>query len=143
MSERGVRRVGAIAAIAAVLLAAGALRGQEQQAKEEKTGGTVSFKDDVMPIIQKHCLPCHAVDSFNQSELSLDTYDDLMAGGKHGPPVVPGKASESIIVQKLGEDPPFGDRMPLVRKKDRVPNKLTEEQIETIKAWVDQGAQNN
>ena len=57
MSEGGVRRFGVIAAIAAVLLAAGALWGQEQQAKEEKTGGTVSFKDDVMPIIQMGFVP--------------------------------------------------------------------------------------
>jgi hypothetical protein len=136
-------RAWVVAAIAAVLLVAGALRGQERQAKGGGAEGTVSFKEEVMPIIRKHCLPCHAVDNFNPSELSLDTYEDLMAGGKHGTPVVPGNASESIIVQKLGEDPPFGDRMPLVRKKDRVPNKLTEQQIETIRAWVDQGAQNN
>ena len=119
--------------------------GQERQTKEGGDGGSpVSFKNDVAPIVQKHCLPCHAEENFNPSELSLDSYNNVMAGGKHGVPVVPGKASESIIVQKIESDPPFGDQMPLARKKNPgPPNKLTPEEVETIKLWINQGAKNN
>ncbi len=111
-----------------------------------KSGGEVSFKKDVFPIIKKNCLPCHAGDSFNPSELSLDSYDDLMAGGKHGSPVTAGKSKESIIIQKLGLNPPFGDPMPLdpKRKKGEPPKKrLTDEEIKTIAQWIDEGAKNN
>jgi uncharacterized membrane protein len=123
---------------------------QEKSAKEEKPAkkgsDVVSFKDDVFPIIQKHCLPCHAEENFNPSELSMDNYDLLSAGGKSGPAFVPKKSSESLIVQKLGEKPPSGDRMPLNSKKKIQDGKavwLTKEEVKTIATWVDQGAKKN
>lgn len=113
-------------------------------AQEEK--GTVSFKNDVFPIIKQNCLPCHAEESFNPSELSLDTYAALMEGGKHGLPVVAGKPSESIMVQKLSKKPPFGDPMPLAKKKpdgtvDQ--REIPAKDLAVIRAWIDQGAKDN
>ncbi|MDE3058295.1 MAG: hypothetical protein KGJ59_10100 [Bacteroidota bacterium] len=98
----------------------------------------VSFSKDVFPIIKKHCLPCHASDSDNRSELVLESYDDIITGGKHGTPVVPGKGSESLIVQKVSPNPPFGKQMPLMTKK-----KLNDGQIDTLRMWIDQGAKKN
>lgn len=138
-----MRGMWVFAATATVVLLAGISAGQERKAKQGGKDTAISFKDDVMPVIEKHCLPCHAEENFNPSELSLDSYDNLMAGGKHGSPVVPGDASESIIIQKLGPEPPFGDRMPLVKKKDPVPDKLTQEEIDTITEWISQGAKDN
>ena len=106
----------------------------------------VSFKTNIMPIIKRSCLPCHAEDNFNPSDLSLDSYDLLMDGGKHGPPVLPGKPAESILLQKLLQDPPFGDRMPLDPKRKKgepSARKLSPEEIQLIDAWVRQGAKNN
>jgi hypothetical protein len=131
-------------AMAAVLVLAVMACGQERQGKDAEKGAPVSFKSDVMPVLKRHCLPCHAEENFNPSELSLDSYSNLMAGGKHGVPVEAGKASESILVQKLGSNPPFGDKMPLIRKKDAAhPDKLTDQEIETITRWIDQGARDN
>ncbi len=139
-----MRGLWAPSALAIVMVLAVAASGHERQTKQEEKGSTLSFKDDVTPILKKHCLPCHAEENFNPSELSLDSYDNLMAGGKHGSPVVPGKASESIIVQKVGPNPPFGDQMPLVRKKNAAnPDRLTAQEIETIKEWINQGAKSN
>jgi hypothetical protein len=133
-----------VAMLAALVLAVMACGQEQQQSKEGDNGSPVSFKNDVTPILKKHCLPCHAEENFNPSELSLDSYDNLMAGGKHGTPVVAGKASESILVQKLGSDPPFGDRMPLIKKKNAgKPDRLTEEEMETIEAWINQGGKDN
>jgi hypothetical protein len=106
----------------------------------------VSFKRDIAPLIARQCLPCHAEEQFNPSELSLDTYDLLMTGGKHGTPVTPGKAAESILVRKLLPRPPFGDRMPLDPKKkkgEESTKRLSEEEIRLISDWIDQGARNN
>lgn len=106
----------------------------------------VSFKSDVMPVIKKSCLPCHAEDNFNPSELSLDSYELLMEGGKHGTTVTPGRPAESLLIQKLGQNPPFGDRMPLdpKRKKGEPSSaKLSDEEIQLIDTWVEQGAKNN
>jgi uncharacterized membrane protein len=123
---------------------------QTASAQDEKSGaaerGTISFQTDVFPIIKKNCLPCHAEDNYNPSELSLDSHTLLMEGGKHGAAVVPGKAAESLLVQKLGEKPPFGDRMPLDPKKKKgelSTKKLSDEEIQLISDWVAQGAKNN
>jgi hypothetical protein len=106
----------------------------------------LSFSKDVMPIIARHCMPCHEEEQSNPSELSLDSYELLMKGGKHGDAVVPGDSSKSTLVTKLGADPPFGDRMPLDprRKRKKEPMKpLADEEISTITEWVRQGAKDN
>ena len=108
--------------------------------------GDVSFSAEVFPIIKKNCLPCHAEDNFNPSELSLDSYDHLMAGGKHGESVLPGKSGESPLVTKLGPEPPFGDRMPFDRKRKKglkSTKVLDEKEIHLIATWIDQGAKDN
>jgi len=114
--------------------------------EEVKAPLPVSFSKDVVPIISKNCMPCHAEDQFNPSELSLDSYELLMKGGKHGDSVKPGNSSKSVLVQKLLEEPPFGDRMPFdsrkKRKKEPV-KPLTDEDISIITEWVNQGAKNN
>ena len=122
---------------------------QEKDAEKKepaKARPPVSFSRDVTPIISKNCMPCHAEDQFNPSELSLDSYELLMKGGKHGDSVRPGKSSESVLVQKLLENPPFGDRMPFdprkKRKKEPV-KPLSDEDISIITEWVNQGAKNN
>lgn len=104
-----------------------------------------SFMRDVFPLIKKNCLPCHAEESDNPSELALDSYDLLMAGGKHGRPVKAGKSRESILVQKLRANPPFGNLMPLNRKKNvgSARKRLTKEEVQIIADWIDQGAREN
>jgi hypothetical protein len=134
-----------------VLAVSGAVAALGQQKEGEKkepqtARPPVSFSRDVAPIISKHCMPCHAEDQFNPSELSLDSYELLMKGGKHGASVKPGKSSESVLVQKLLENPPFGDRMPLDprKKRKKEPMKpLTDEEIGIITEWVNQGAKGN
>jgi hypothetical protein len=117
-----------------------------EHAGSKRSNDVVSFKNDVFPIIKEHCLPCHAEDNYNPSELSLDSYKDLISGGKHGNPVVAGKAKGSVLVQKLGEKPPFGDRMPLNSKKKIEEGKakwLSKDEIEVKVNWVNQGAKDN
>lgn len=133
--------------IAGMMVAAGAVA-QQQEMKEEgkKAAGTISFGEQVFPILKKNCLPCHAREEENMSELSLDSYALLMQGGRHGVPVVPGKSKESLLVKKLQEEPPFGQRMPLNSRKKVKEGKakwLTEEEVRTIATWVDQGGKDN
>jgi hypothetical protein len=116
------------------------------QDKPVSRDSAVSYKEHVTPILQKYCLPCHAEESYNPSELSLDTYALLKKGGKHGASFVEGKPEESLLIQKLADAPPFGDRMPLQsrRKKSTTPpRKLTEEEVKVLEVWIVQGAKNN
>ena len=105
-----------------------------------------TFKANVMPIFQKHCLPCHAEESFNPSELSLDDHALLMKGGEHGAAVVPGKPEESVLVQKVLADPPFGERMPMRpkrRKSVERPVQLSDGDVQILQDWIKAGAKND
>jgi hypothetical protein len=116
--------------------------GLAQSRKEDP----ISFKKDIAPVIGRRCLPCHAEDNFNPSELSLDSYEAIMEGGKHGTPVVPGNPNESLIMKKTSTRPPFGDRMPLNPKwkiDGGSAKWLSDEEIRLLAAWINQGAKNN
>jgi hypothetical protein len=70
----------------------------------------------------------------------------MAAGGKHGVPWVPGKPGESLLIQKVGENPPFDARMPLNAKKKIREGKetwLSEDEVKTLEKWIEQGATNN
>ncbi len=106
----------------------------------------VSYKNDVTPLLKMYCLPCHAEENDNPSELALDSFALLMKGGKHGEAVKPGEPDASNIIRKLSENPPFGERMPMhsKRKKTTTPPKyLSEDEIQTLAKWISQGAQDN
>ena len=112
----------------------------------KKTNDTVSFKKDVFPIIKRNCLPCHAEDNFNPSELSLDDYRGMSAGGKNGALWSVGNSEESLVIKKLDDPPPFGERMPLNSKRKIKEGKakyLTSEEIKVIASWIDAGALDN
>ena len=62
----------------------------------------------------------------------MESYDTLMKGGAHGPPIVPGNADESRIIQMLeGKIEP---RMPFGA------DPLPAADIAAIKAWINAGA---
>ena len=59
-----------------------------------------------------------------------------MAGDSdHGPVIIPGDSENSILIQKLGDEPPFGDQMPQMG-----PPYLDPATIALIAAWIDEGA---
>lgn len=94
-------------------------------------GATVSFRQDVRPLLVQNCARCHG----GQLGLYVDSYDTLMAGSSRGTVVVPGDASGSNLVRRLrGEATP---RMPL----DSGP--LTDAEITLVETWIREGAPNN
>ena len=94
-------------------------------------GATVSFANDVLPIIQSRCINCHGGDR-TEKGLVLKTYTDLMSGSENGPVVTPGDAADSTLVELV-----TNQKMP-----KRGP-KLTPPQVQLIAEWVNQGALNN
>jgi mono/diheme cytochrome c family protein len=97
----------------------------------------VSFQKDVFPIFQDNCAKCH-LNGKTRAELSLETYESLVKGGKHGSPISKDKPEESILYIKVSnEDPPFGKQMPFSGEA------LKPEQIKLIKSWLMQGSKNN
>lgn len=119
------------------------LFGQEKNEKKLKHAKkskmeVISYKKTVFPIIRKYCLPCHTEEQMNPSGLHLDSYEDLMEGGKHGPPVIKGKADSSLIIRKISSTPPFGDPMPMRRKTP-----FPADTLKILKKWIEQGAKDN
>jgi WD40 repeat protein/mono/diheme cytochrome c family protein len=86
--------------------------------------------DRVDAIFQNKCIACHG-HTTRQSGLDLASFESLMAGGKRGAPINPGKSGESLLVKFV--DGTLKPRMPLG-------DELDAEEIGVIKAWIDAGA---
>ncbi|MEM9588116.1 MAG: c-type cytochrome domain-containing protein [Planctomycetota bacterium] len=95
---------------------------------------TVSFARQIAPLLVDACKGCHIDAMRTQGGLSMDTFARLLRGGDNGPIVVPGKADESLLVQKL-EGTADGQRMPL---GGRPP--FSDEAIQLVSTWINEGA---
>jgi uncharacterized membrane protein len=109
-----------------------------QDSSKTKPSGEVSYSKDVAPVLDKFCTTCHSSEEDHPSQLFMDSYESLMKGGKHGAPIVSGNSKESLLSQKMSEEPPFGKMMPPPRKPRPTP-----EQTALIMTWIDQGAKKN
>jgi len=91
----------------------------------------ISFANEVMPILEKHCWECHSEESAELG-LKLDTYEGVMAGSDYGTVVEAGDADGSLLVDMIaaGDMPEDGDPVPA-------------EELEVIKTWIAEGAENN
>lgn len=101
-------------------------------------GGTVNYSADVQPIINAHCISCHASPANPDfGNLDLTSYDGVMdqTGPNHAPVITPGDPDNSYLVERIeGTIPP---QMPLVGAP------LSSDQINTIRQWIDEGALDN
>jgi mono/diheme cytochrome c family protein len=82
-------------------------------------------------ILQQRCLACHS-DKNAMSDLRLTAREDAVRGGKRGPAIKPGHAGESLLFQAVSH----------AGKVTMPPGaKLPDEEIETLRAWIDKGAE--
>jgi hypothetical protein len=86
---------------------------------------------DVSAIFAARCYGCHAA-AVKMGSLNLQTWEGFQEGGSHGKIVVPGKSAESRLYLLIS-----GKEMPSMPMDG---SKLSPEQIETIRAWIDAGA---
>jgi mono/diheme cytochrome c family protein len=94
-------------------------------------GATVSFANDIMPIIQSRCINCHGG---NRTEKGLDmnTHASLLTGSDNGPVVIAGDAVNSLFIELVA-----------TQKMPKRGPKLTPPQIQLFIDWVNQGAPDN
>ena len=97
----------------------------------------VEFNRDVRPILSEGCFSCHGPNaSARQAGLRLDVQEGPFEdrGRYGGPVIVPGNADESLLFHRVTEQD-AGARMPRGRAA------LRQEDVETIRRWIDQGAE--
>ena len=94
-------------------------------------GATVSFTNDILPIINSRCANCHGGNRTEEG-LVLLTYADILKGSENGPVIITGNADVSLLVEQV-----LSQEMP-----KRGP-KLTPPQIQLIIDWINQGALDN
>ena len=103
---------------------------QELPAPAEKT---IDFTTDILPILQDSCFKCHGSED-PKGDYRLTTRAHALAEGDYGSNIIVGDSEESTLIQfvaHLEED----SEMPPIGKGD----KLTDEQIGLMRAWIDQG----
>jgi mono/diheme cytochrome c family protein len=91
----------------------------------------ISFSKEIMPIFEASCVNCHGVEKINRG-LDLTSYDKLMAGSVKGAVIVAGNADNSTLFQQVAQ-----------KKMPKRGSKLTDEQVNIIKEWINGGALNN
>src|SRR6266849_10480703 len=95
-------------------------------------GVQVDYLRDIKPLLARHCYECHGAQK-QRSGLRLDSATAIRQGGNSGPGIIPGKSAASKLIKAVtGAE--NTKRMP--PKEPR----LTSEQIDLLKAWIDQGA---
>jgi len=101
----------------------------------------VSFQNDIDPILNDKCLQCHKPPNgvgYVRTGMDMQSYDTLMKGTIFGTVIIPGDSKRSVL-NKLTE----GRAGELMRMPHGDAKKLTAEEIELLKSWVNQGALNN
>jgi hypothetical protein len=137
----------------------------KKDAPEAKADQQVDYEKDVQPIFEESCVRCHRGGGAGGQAreggkgrgpgspgggggrgpgggLRLDDKAAALKGGKHGKSITPGKADDSLLFKVLKDDMKVGSdtihRMPKSRGGEG--KKLSDDQVDVIKRWIDQGA---
>lgn len=110
--------------------------------------GTVSLANDIQPIFTSRCSGCHRDGSSTsnggiairlvEGRSRATLVNQASALDPLWIQVIPGDATNSLLIQKLTSDtPPVGQRMP------RNSSPLEQAQIDLIATWINEGALDN
>src|SRR5437773_1060004 len=86
------------------------------------------FESHALPVFRARCLACHGANT-KQGDLSLETREDVLRGGKTGAAVVPGKPSDSLLLAMV-----ISGKMPMGGSR------LSDSDIDTLRRWIEAGA---
>src|SRR5262249_11449845 len=89
----------------------------------------INFERDVLPIFRQNCVSCHGP-SQQMSGLRLDRRSSVLSFRR----VVPSGVDNSFLYKRVSGSSEYGPQMPPT-------GSLRPEQVETIKKWIEQGAE--
>jgi mono/diheme cytochrome c family protein len=88
----------------------------------------------INPIFDANCVVCHG-ETKMKGGLRLDSYEQLMKGGKDGAVIVSGRPEKSLLLMRVTLPSDHKQFMPAEGKPPLKP-----EEIAWIKAWIQEGA---
>src|SRR6478672_2311186 len=95
--------------------------------------GTVDFTRQIRPILAENCFACHGPDDkARKAKLRFDTKQGALG---HSGAIVPGKAADSELIARVTSKE--ADQLMPPPKSGK---KLTSDQIELLRKWIDAGA---
>ncbi len=94
----------------------------------------VTYDDHIQAIFRERCLACHDQDG-KSGDLALDSYAATIAGGASGEVVAGGAADDSRLYKLVNHS----DKPIMPPDEDKLPD----EQLVLIKAWIDGGLLEN
>jgi mono/diheme cytochrome c family protein len=96
----------------------------------------IRYNRDIRPILSENCFACHGPDApARKADLRLDTKDGLLAKVDDTQAVVPGDPARSAILARI-TSADADEVMP----PPKTGKKLTPQQVDLLKRWVEQGA---
>jgi WD40 repeat protein len=113
-----------------LVLSAGALAADKPPAVAPSQ--SPEFNANILPLLTKYCAGCHN-STDREGKLVLESYADLVRGGKRGAEIVAGHSEQSRLVRVLN-----GQTEPSMPPKDNDRPKPAE--IALLAAWIDAGA---
>ena len=94
------------------------------------------FQTEIRPLLSRTCFECHGPDeAARRADLRLDLREGLLGVGGEGGVVLPGDPESSELFRRI-TTADFDDLMPPPDSG----HALTSEQIEAVRAWIQQGA---
>jgi len=91
------------------------------------------FETHIRPLLAEHCYECHSEESGKRKGgLLLDSRAGWKLGGDSGAAVVPGHPGDSLLLRAIRYEDPDLEMPP--------EEKLSEEQIRRVEAWIRRGA---
>lgn len=104
-----------------------------QEPAQLETPKRIEFNRDIRPILSENCFYCHGPDAqHRQADLRLDRSEEAIKAAA----ILPGKASESTLIQRI-----VSDDADLLMPPGDSNKKLTDAQKSLLRDWIDQGAE--
>ncbi|MDE2183360.1 MAG: hypothetical protein KGJ78_10100 [Alphaproteobacteria bacterium] len=104
---------------------------------------TVSFQRQVLPILQEHCVMCHAPGAVGYQSVSFDarSYKGVRAGSAAGVAVIPYHPDRSPLMRVLDHAWKTNDEKAL--RMPPLGPQLSPDELKVISDWIKQGAKDN
>jgi len=96
----------------------------------------ISFSRDIRPILSENCFTCHGPDEkAREAGLRLDLEADAKGHGERFAPVVPGKADESTLIERIESTD-----ADVVMPPPKMHKAISPQQVAILKQWINEGA---